>query len=70
MFGWLLDTISSDGIPDGYARGLDIDSDFFIAGLIFGVVIMLCIIGIKKFAKWIIEDNKKNEESLSKKDDE
>ena len=56
--GVIMDTTSSDGIPDGIARGLEFDFVAFIVGLIVGVIVTLSIVGIVKYIKFIIKDNK------------
>lgn len=59
------DTTTSDGIPDGVASGLDFDSDSFITGIFIGIIIAFIIMGIVKYAKYIIKDNKEMQEKLN-----
>ena len=71
MLKLLMGRTSPDGIPDGYAGGLDFDTAAFVFGIIVGVIITFVIIGIVKYAKYIIKDNKENEENFnSQKSDE
>ena len=71
MFNVLMDTTSSDRIPDGIASGLDFDTAAFILGIVVGVVITLSIIGIIKYVKFLSKDNKEMQEKLnSQKSDE
>ena len=71
MFNVLMNTTSSDRIPDGMASGLDFDTAAFILGIVVGVVITLSIIGIIKYVKFISKDNKEMQEKLnSQKSDE
>lgn len=76
---WLLDvynsgvvgnTTSGDNIPDGVATGLDFDTTAFVLGIVVGIIITLTIIGIVKYAKFLIKDNKEMQEKLSQKSDE
>ena len=68
MFNFLLDTVSSDGIPDGVASGLDFDSEAFILGIVVGAIITLAFIGIVKYVKFLIKDNKEMQEKLNSKE--
>lgn len=71
MFNMLLDTTSSDGIPDGIASGLDFDVAAFVLGIVVGVIVTLAIIGIVKYVKFLIKDNEEMKEKLnSQKSDE
>ena len=64
MFNFLL-TTSSDGIPDGVARGLDFNTDAFILGIIAGIILTISIIGIVKYVKFLIKDNNEMKEKLN-----
>ena len=64
-----MDTTTSDGIPDGVAKGLAIDSDSVLLGIIIGVVVSLCFSGIVKYIKWILKDNQKMKDELHEKSD-
>jgi len=76
---WLLDiynsgvvgnTTSGDNKPGGVATGLDFDTTAFILGIVVGIIITLTIIGIVKYAKFLIKDDKEMQEKLSQKSDE
>lgn len=80
MFNFLLDvynvgvsnsTTSSDGIPDGIAKGLDSDIPTFILGMLTAFGIVLFIKLIKYFVKLIKEDNewRNQKENLTKSDE-
>ena len=64
MLDFLLDTVSGDGIPDGVATGLNFDTAAFVLGIFVGVIITFTIIGIVKYIKFIIKDNKEMQEKL------
>lgn len=68
MFNFLLDTVSSDGIPDGVASGLDFDTAAFVLGIVVGAIITLAFIGIVKYVKFLIKDNKEMQEKLNSKE--
>ena len=70
MLNFLSDTVSSDGIPDGIASGLDFDTEAFILGIVVGAIITLVVIGIVKYAKFLIKDNKEMKEKLNSKESE
>lgn len=65
MFRALMDTTSSDRIPDGVASGLDFDTAAFILGIVVGIVITFSIIGIVKYVKFLIKDNKEMQEKIN-----
>ena len=65
MFNFLLmDTTSSDRIPDGIASGLDFPTEGFTLGLVVGSIATFIIIGIIKYVKFIIKENEKTKENL------
>ena len=68
MFNIVMDTTSSDGIPDGVASGLDFDTAAFILGIVVGAIITLAFIGIVKYVKFLIKDNKEMQEKLNSKE--
>ena len=68
MFNIVMDTTSSDGIPDGVASGLDFDTEAFILGIVVGAIITLAFIGIVKYVKFLIKDNKEMQEKLNSKE--
>ena len=80
MFNFLLDvknssvaggTTSPDSIPGGIATGLDFDATAFFLGIVVGVIITFTIIGVIKYVKFLIKDNKEIKERLnSQKSDE
>ena len=59
---------SGDHSPGGYAVGLVFDVASFIVGIGVGVIATLIVWGIIKYAKWIVEDNKKMKEKLFPED--
>lgn len=65
MLNFLLDTTSGDNIPDGAITGLDFDTAAFVLGIVVGVIITLSLIGIVKYAKFLIKDNKEMKEKLN-----
>ena len=70
MFNFLLATTSSDGIPDSIASGLYLDTESFTLGIIVGAIITLVFVGIVKYAKFLIKDNKEIKEKSSTKESE
>ena len=62
-------TTSGDGKPGAVAGGLDFDVAAFILGMFVGAIITLSIIGIVKYVKFIIKDNKEMEERLNSQRD-
>ena len=68
MFKILMDTISSNRIPSGVASGLDFDTAAFIFGMVVGAIITLLFIGIVKYVKFLIKENKELEEKLNSKE--
>ena len=64
-------TTSSDGVFDGVAKGLDFDTTAFLIGIIVGIIITLATIGMVKYIKFLLKENKEMDEKLSsKKNDE
>ena len=64
-------TTSSDGVFDGVASGLDFDTTAFLIGIIVGIIITLATIGMVKYIKFLLKENKEMDEKLSsKKNDE
>ncbi len=76
MFNMLLDvvnisdTTSGDNIPGGVASGFDFDTAAFVLGIFVGVIITFTLIGIVKYIKFIIKDNKEMKEKLNFKESE
>ena len=59
-------TTSGDNIPGGGITGLDFDTAAFVLGLVVGAIATLILIGIVKYAKFIIKDNQRiREEALT-----
>ena len=66
MFTVLMDTISPDSIPSGGVNSAyDFDPFVFIFGILIGTITTLAIIGIIKYTKFIIKDNKKMQEKIN-----
>lgn len=65
--GVVSNTVSGDGKPDGIARGLEFDAAAFVLGIVVGIIITLSIIGIAKYVKFIIKDNKEIKEKMNSK---
>lgn len=65
MFRVLMDTTSADNIPDGVAGGIEFSTIDFVFGIVVGIIITFSIIGIVKYVKFLIKDNKEMKERLN-----
>ena len=69
MLNFLLNMVGTDAVPE-VVVGIDFDTDAFIFGIVIGIFIAFSLIGIVKYVKFIIKDNKEMKEKLNSKESE